>query len=153
VSSLKKTGDHIAPLAGMRVMVIDDSRTIRHSAEICLAQAGCEVILAENGFDALSMIAKHEPDVIFVDIVMPRLDGYQTCALIRKSRKHCATPVIMLSSKDSMFDRARGRMVGSHDHLAKPFSKENLLKAVDAHLSKHNPRKADKPKHERSELR
>ena len=116
-------------------MVIDDSNTIRRSAEIFLMQAGCQVILAENGFDALSKIADHQPDVIFVDIMMPRLDGYQTCALIKKNGKHKSTPVIMLSSKDSLFDRARGRMVGSDEYLTKPFSKDSLLKAVDAHLA------------------
>jgi twitching motility two-component system response regulator PilG len=122
-------------LSGVRVMVIDDSNTIRRSAEIFLMQAGCQVILAENGFDALSKIADHQPDVIFVDIMMPRLDGYQTCALIKKNGKHKSTPVIMLSSKDSLFDRARGRMVGSDEYLTKPFSKDSLLKAVDAHLA------------------
>src|SRR6058998_3126908 len=93
-------------LSGVRVMVIDDSNTIRRSAEIFLMQAGCQVILAENGFDALAKIADHQPDLVFVDIMMPRLDGYQTCALIKKSSKHRDTPVIMLSSKDSLFDRA-----------------------------------------------
>ena len=122
-------------ISGTRVMVIDDSNTIRRSAEIFLMQAGCQVILAENGFDALSKIADHQPDVIFVDIMMPRLDGYQTCALIKKNGKHKATPVIMLSSKDSLFDRARGRMVGSDEYLTKPFSKESLLKAVETHLA------------------
>jgi twitching motility two-component system response regulator PilG len=121
------------PLAGVRVMVIDDSNTIRRSAEIFLMQAGCQVILAENGFDALAKIADHQPDLIFVDIMMPRLDGYQTCALIKKNAKHRSTPVIMLSSKDSLFDRARGRMVGSDEYLTKPFSKESLLKAVETH--------------------
>jgi twitching motility two-component system response regulator PilG len=116
-------------------MVIDDSNTIRRSAEIFLMQAGCQVILAENGFDALSKIADHQPDVIFVDIMMPRLDGYQTCALIKKNGKHKTTPVIMLSSKDSLFDRARGRMVGSDEYLTKPFSKDSLLKAVETHLT------------------
>jgi twitching motility two-component system response regulator PilG len=119
-------------------MVIDDSNTIRRSAEIFLMQAGCQVILAENGFDALSKIADHRPDVIFVDIMMPRLDGYQTCALIKKNSKHRATPVIMLSSKDSLFDRARGRMVGSDEYLTKPFSKDSLLKAVETHLAVAN---------------
>jgi twitching motility two-component system response regulator PilG len=119
-------------------MVIDDSNTIRRSAEIFLMQAGCQVILAENGFDALSKITDHRPDVIFVDIMMPRLDGYQTCALIKKNSKHRATPVIMLSSKDSLFDRARGRMVGSDEYLTKPFSKDSLLKAVETHLAVAN---------------
>jgi twitching motility two-component system response regulator PilG len=125
-------------ISGTRVMVIDDSNTIRRSAEIFLMQAGCQVILAENGFDALSKIADHQPDVIFVDIMMPRLDGYQTCALIKKNSKHRATPVIMLSSKDSLFDRARGRMVGSDEYLTKPFSKDSLLKAVETHLAVAN---------------
>lgn len=122
-------------LSGVRVMVIDDSNTIRRSAEIFLMQAGCQVILAENGFDALAKIADHQPDLIFVDIMMPRLDGYQTCALIKKNGKHKSTPVVMLSSKDSLFDRARGRMVGSDEYLTKPFSKESLLKTVEAHLA------------------
>lgn len=122
-------------LSGVRVMVIDDSNTIRRSAEIFLMQAGCQVILAENGFDALAKIADHQPDLIFVDIMMPRLDGYQTCALIKKNGKHKTTPVIMLSSKDSLFDRARGRMVGSDEYLTKPFSKDSLLKTVEAHLA------------------
>ena len=123
-------------LTGVRVMVIDDSNTIRRSAEMFLSQAGCEVILAENGFDALGKIDAARPDVIFVDILMPRLDGYQTCALLRKSGKHGAITIIMLSSKDSMFDRARGRMAGSDEHLTKPFTKENLLKAVDDQVSR-----------------
>ena len=125
-------------LSGVRVMVIDDSNTIRRSAEIFLIQAGCQVILAENGFDALAKIADHHPDLIFVDIMMPRLDGYQTCSLIKKNGKHKDTPVIMLSSKDSLFDRARGRMVGSDEYLTKPFSKESLLKTVEAHLLARN---------------
>jgi twitching motility two-component system response regulator PilG len=125
-------------LSGVRVMVIDDSNTIRRSAEIFLMQAGCQVILAENGFDALAKIADHHPDLIFVDIMMPRLDGYQTCSLIKKNGKHKDTPVIMLSSKDSLFDRARGRMVGSDEYLTKPFSKESLLKTVEAHLLARN---------------
>src|SRR5207253_10641397 len=119
-----------AALSGVKVMVIDDSNTIRRSAEIFLVQAGCQVILADNGFDALAKIADHQPDLIFVDIMMPRLDGYQTCALIKKSGKHRATPVIMLSSKDSLFDRARGRLVGSDEYLTKPLTKESLLRAA-----------------------
>ncbi|HVB49111.1 MAG TPA: response regulator [Burkholderiales bacterium] len=122
-----------AALAGVKVMVIDDSNTIRRSAEIFLLQAGCSVILAEDGFDALAKIADHQPDVIFVDIMMPRLDGYQTCALIKKSSKFSATPVVMLSSKDGLFDRARGRMAGSNEYLTKPFTKENLLRTVATH--------------------
>ena len=101
-----------ANLAGLKVMVIDDSNTIRRSAEIFLVQAGCKVILAEDGFDALSKITDHQPEVILVDIMMPRLDGYQTCALIKRNARFANTPVIMLSSKDGLFDRARGGMVG-----------------------------------------
>ena len=120
-------------LKGVKVMVIDDSNTIRRSAEIFLNQAGCEVILAQDGFDALSKITDHEPDVVFVDIMMPRLDGYQTCSLIKRNAKYRATPVIMLSSKDGLFDRARGRMVGSDQYLTKPFTKHTLLTAVREH--------------------
>jgi twitching motility two-component system response regulator PilG len=123
-----------ATLAGAKVMVIDDSNTIRRSAEIFLLQAGCTVILAEDGFDALAKITDHQPDLIFVDIMMPRLDGYQTCALIKKNTRFHQTPVVMLSSKDGLFDRARGRMVGSDQYLTKPFTKESLLKAVGTHV-------------------
>lgn len=119
---------------GARVLVIDDSNTIRRSAEIFLVQAGCQVVLAEDGFDALAKIADHHPDIVFCDIMMPRLDGYQTCALIKKNPRFGVTPVIMLSSKDGLFDRARGRMVGSDEYLTKPFTKDSLLKAVAAHL-------------------
>jgi twitching motility two-component system response regulator PilG len=122
-------------LTGVKVMVIDDSNTIRRSAEIFLAQAGCRVVLAEDGFDALAKVADHQPDVVFVDIMMPRLDGYQTCALIKKNQRFAGTPVIMLSSKDGLFDRARGRMVGSDEYLTKPFTKESLLRAVAAHVA------------------
>jgi twitching motility two-component system response regulator PilG len=134
-----------AHFAGLRVMVIDDSNTIRRSAEIFLAQAGCEVILAQNGFESLAKVDSHEPDLIFVDILMPRLNGYQTCALIKKSARHRATPVVMLSSKDTMFDRARGRLAGSNEHLSKPFTKENLLKMVDAQTASR-PRRQPMPK-------
>jgi twitching motility two-component system response regulator PilG len=120
----------VASLTGIKVMIIDDSNTIRRSAEIFLVQAGCQVILAEDGFDALSKIADHQPDVIFCDIMMPRLDGYQTCALIKKNPRFAATPLIMLSSKDGLFDRARGRMVGSDQYLTKPFTKNSLLQSV-----------------------
>lgn len=128
----------VADLTGVKVMVIDDSNTIRRSAEIFLTQAGCEVILAEDGFDALAKIADHQPQVIFVDIMMPRLDGYQTCALIKKNSRFGTTPVVMLSSKDGLFDRARGRMVGSDQYLTKPFTQATLLDAVStyAHKSK-----------------
>ena len=120
----------MSDIAGVKVMVIDDSNTIRRSAEIFLAQAGCQVVLAEDGFDALAKIADHAPDLIFVDIMMPRLDGYQTCALIKKNPRLKATPVIMLSSKDGLFDRARGRLAGSDEYLTKPFTKESLLRSV-----------------------
>jgi len=122
-------------LAGVKVMVIDDSNTIRRSAEIFLKQSGCEVFLAEDGFDALSKIATHLPDVIFVDIMMPRLDGYQTCSLIKRNPRFKSTPVIMLSSKDGLFDRARGRMVGSDQYLTKPFTQESLLEAVSTYAT------------------
>jgi twitching motility two-component system response regulator PilG len=117
----------------LKVLVIDDSNTIRRSAEIFLAQAGCQVVLAEDGFDALAKIADHAPDLIFVDIMMPRLDGYQTCALIKKNARLKSTPVIMLSSKDGLFDRARGRLAGSDEYLTKPFTKESLLRSVASH--------------------
>jgi twitching motility two-component system response regulator PilG len=121
-------------IAGLKIMVIDDSSTIRRSAEIFLVQAGCQVILAEDGFDALAKINDHQPDLIFCDILMPRLDGYQTCSLIKKSARFNGTPVVMLSSKDGLFDRARGRMVGSDEYLTKPFTKDSLLKTVDLHV-------------------
>ncbi|MDQ5927114.1 response regulator [Aquabacterium sp.] len=113
-----------------KILVIDDSNTIRRSAEIFLKQGGYEVVLAEDGFDALSKVNDHVPDVIFCDILMPRLDGYQTCAIIKRNPKFTGTPVIMLSSKDGLFDKARGRMVGSQDYLTKPFTKDQLLQAV-----------------------
>jgi twitching motility two-component system response regulator PilG len=116
--------------AAVRVLVIDDSNTIRRSAEIFLRQGGHEVVLAEDGFDALAKVNDHTPDLIFCDILMPRLDGYQTCAIIKRNPRFTAVPVIMLSSKDGVFDKARGRMVGSEDYLTKPFTKEQLLRAV-----------------------
>ena len=122
----------LSKLRDVKVMVIDDSNTIRRSAEIFLVQAGCQVVLAEDGFDALAKIADHQPRVIFCDIMMPRLDGYQTCSLIKKNPRFKATPVIMLSSKDGLFDRARGRMVGSDQYLTKPFTKDSLLQTVAA---------------------
>ena len=115
----------------IKVLVIDDSNTIRRSAEMFLRQAGFEVILAEDGFDALAKISDHQPRVIFVDILMPRLDGYQTCAIIKRNAKFSSVPVVMLSSKDGVFDKARGRMVGSEEYLTKPFTKEQLLRAVE----------------------
>ncbi len=117
-----------------KVLVIDDSNTIRRSAELCLRQAGYEVILAEDGFDALAKISDHQPQVIFVDIMMPRLDGYQTCALIKQNTLLKVTPVIMLSSKDGVFDRARGRLAGSDRYLTKPFTKEALIEEVEQTL-------------------
>lgn len=117
-------------LADLKVMVIDDSNTIRRSAEIFLKQSGCQVILAEDGFDALAKISNLLPNLIFVDIMMPRLDGYQTCALIKRNTRYKSIPVIMLSSKDGLFDRARGRMVGSDQYLTKPFTQESLLQAI-----------------------
>ena len=130
--------DNPNDLTGIKVMVIDDSNTIRRSAEIFLLKTGCEVILAEDGFDALAKITDHQPQVIFVDIMMPRLDGYQTCALIKKNPRLRDTPVIMLSSKDGLFDRARGRLVGSDEYLTKPFTKDTLLEAVRRHRPKGN---------------
>ena len=118
----------------VKVMVIDDSKTIRRSAETLLKKAGCEVVTAIDGFEALAKITEHKPDIIFVDIMMPRLDGYQTCALIKNNQTFKGTPVIMLSSKDSIFDRARGRIVGSEEYLTKPFSKEDLINAITSHV-------------------
>ena len=122
-------------LSGTKVMVIDDSSTIRRSAELFLTQAGCQVVLAEDGFAALAKIADENPRLIFCDILMPRLDGYQTCALIKKNPRFAATPVIMLSSKDGLFDKARGRMAGSDQYLTKPFTQQDLLKAVTDHVA------------------
>ncbi len=122
-----------AGTAGARVLVIDDSNTIRRSAEIFLRQGGHEVVLAEDGFDALAKVVDHAPELIFCDILMPRLDGYQTCAIIKRNPRFAHVPVIMLSSKDGLFDKARGRMVGSQDYLTKPFTKEQLLRAVESH--------------------
>jgi twitching motility two-component system response regulator PilG len=119
-----------------KVMVIDDSQTIRRTAETLLAREGYEVITAQDGFEALSKIADHHPDIIFVDIMMPRLDGYQACALIKGNPKFSSIPVIMLSSKDGLFDRARGRIVGSDEYLTKPFTKDELIGAVRAHIRK-----------------
>lgn len=121
-------------LSGITVMVIDDSNTIRKSAEIFLAQAGAHVVLADDGFDALAKINDYQPAVIFCDIMMPRLDGYQTCSLIKKNSHFAATPVVMLSSRDGLFDRARGQAAGSNEYLTKPFTKDNLLNAVALHL-------------------
>ena len=121
-------------LNGLKVLVIDDSKTIRRTAETLLSKEGCKVFTAEDGFDALSKIADHRPDIVFVDIMMPRLDGYQTCSLIKHNKMFRSTPVIMLSSKDGLFDRARGRMVGSEHYLTKPFTKDELLNAIETHV-------------------
>ena len=127
----------IEAISGLKVMVIDDSNTIRRSAEIFLKQSGCEVVLAEDGFDALAKLSDHGPDIVFCDVLMPRLDGYQTCALIKKSPRFHDIPVVMLSSKDGLFDRARGRLVGSEEYLTKPFTKDSLLKCVAEHSRKN----------------
>ena len=116
--------------SGLKVLVIDDSNTIRRSAEIFLKQGGHEVLLADDGFDALAKVNDYQPDVIFCDILMPRLDGYQTCAIIKRNARFSGVPIVMLSSKDGVFDKARGRMVGSQNHLTKPFTKDQLLQTV-----------------------
>ena len=116
--------------SGLKVLVIDDSNTIRRSAEIFLKQGGHEVMLAEDGFDALAKVNDYHPDLIFCDILMPRLDGYQTCAIIKRNARFSNVPIVMLSSKDGVFDKARGRMVGSQDYLTKPFTKDQLLQTV-----------------------
>jgi twitching motility two-component system response regulator PilG len=123
-------------LGGLKVLVIDDSKTIRRTAETLLAKEGCEVFTAVDGFDALSKIADHQPDIVFVDIMMPRLDGYQTCSLIKHNKVFRSIPVIMLSSKDGLFDRARGRIVGSEHYLTKPFTRDELLSAIERHVSR-----------------
>lgn len=122
-----------AEFSGLKVMVVDDSKTIRRTAETLLAKVGCIIDTAVDGFDALGRIPAFEPDLIFIDILMPRLDGYQTCALIKNNRRFRRTPVILLSSKDSIFDKARGRIVGADDYLTKPFTSEELLAALRQH--------------------
>jgi twitching motility two-component system response regulator PilG len=121
-------------LSGLKVMVIDDSKTIRRTAETLLKKEGCEVVTAIDGFEALAKISDQQPNIIFVDIMMPRLDGYQTCALIKNNQMFKSTPVIMLSSKDGLFDKARGRIVGSEQYLTKPFTREELLGAIRRHV-------------------
>ena len=123
----------------LKVMVIDDSKTIRRTAETLLQREGCEVVTAVDGFEALSKIAEANPDIVFVDIMMPRLDGYQTCALIKNNSAFRSTPVIMLSSKDGLFDKAKGRIVGSDQYLTKPFSKEELIGAIKTHVPAFTP--------------
>ena len=121
-------------LAGLKVMVIDDSKTIRRTAETLLKKEGCEVLTAVDGFEALAKISDQKPAIIFVDIMMPRLDGYQTCALIKNNPQFRSTPVIMLSSKDGLFDKARGRIVGAEQYLTKPFTRDELLGAIHSHV-------------------
>ncbi len=121
-------------LGGVKVMVIDDSKTIRRTAELLLRKEGCEVVTATDGFDALHRIVDSEPDIIFVDIMMPRLDGYQTCALVKRHEHYRHTPVVMLSSRDGLFDRARGRLVGCEEYLTKPFTREELVGAIRRHV-------------------
>lgn len=122
-------------LNGLKILVVDDSKTIRRTAETLLTKEGCQVFTAIDGFDALSKIADHQPDLIFVDIMMPRLDGYETCSLIKHNKMFRQTPVIMLSSKDGLFDRARGRIVGSEQYLTKPFTKDELLGAISNQIN------------------
>lgn len=119
-----------AQLNGLRVMVVDDSKTIRRTAETLLAKEGCAVQTAVDGFEALAMIADQQPHIIFVDIMMPRLDGYQTCALIKNNQQFKSTPVVMLSSKDGLFDKAKGRVVGAEQYLTKPFTRDELIQAI-----------------------
>jgi len=122
-------------LNGLKILVVDDSKTIRRTAETLLSKEGCQVFTAIDGFDALSKVADHQPDLIFVDIMMPRLDGYQTCSLIKHNKIYKKIPVIMLSSKDGLFDRARGRIVGSEQYLTKPFTKDELLGAISNQIN------------------
>lgn len=126
-----------ADLDGLKVMVIDDSKTIRRSAESLLAEYGCTVLTANDGFEAMAAVSDHEPDIIFVDIMMPRLDGYQVCALIKNNPRYKNIPVVMLSSRDGLFDRARGRIVGSTEYLTKPFTRDELVKAVTENAVQH----------------
>lgn len=130
------SAEDTSDLVGLKVMVIDDSKTIRRTAETLLKKAGCEVLTATDGFAALSVIADSHPDLIFVDIMMPRLDGYQTCALIKHNELYRDIPVIMLSSKDGLFDRARGRIVGSEQYLTKPFTRDELLSSIRRYAAK-----------------
>lgn len=127
--------DNSGNLSGLKVMVIDDSKTIRRTAETLLKREGCEVVTASDGFEALAKIVEQHPHIIFVDVMMPRLDGYQTCALIKNNQVFKSTPVIMLSSKDGLFDKARGRIVGSEQYLTKPFTREELLGAIRSHVT------------------
>lgn len=128
----------LAENSGLKVMVIDDSKTIRRSAESLLQKAGYEVLTADNGFEALPIISSQHPDIIFIDIMMPRLDGYQTCALVKNNPKYRDIPIVMLSSKDGLFDRAKGRVVGAEQYLTKPFTRDDLLDAIRIHLLDKN---------------
>ncbi|MEX1199345.1 MAG: twitching motility response regulator PilG [Methylophaga sp.] len=130
--------ENLTEFTGLKVMVIDDSKTIRRSAESLLQKAGCDVITADNGFEALPMISAQHPDIMFIDIMMPRLDGYQTCALVKNNAKYRDIPIIMLSSKDGLFDRAKGKVVGAEQYLTKPFTRDDLLGAIRTHLLNKN---------------
>lgn len=130
--------DNITEFTGLKVMVIDDSNTIRRTAETLLKKAGCDVLIADNGFEALPIISANRPDILFIDIMMPRLDGYQTCALVKNNPNFRDIPIIMLSSKDGLFDRAKGRVVGAEQYLTKPFTKDDLLGAIRTHLLERN---------------
>ena len=134
VESPMDQANDAGPAHGLKVMVIDDSKTIRRTAESLLKREGYDVVTASDGYEALAKIADHQPQIIFVDIMMPRLDGYQTCALIKNHQMFKSTPVIMLSSKDGLFDKARGRIVGSEQYLTKPFTREELLSAIRTHV-------------------
>jgi len=123
-----------ASFEGIKVVVIDDSKTIRRTAETLLKKAGCEVITATDGFESLSKVMEHQPNIIFVDIMMPRLDGYQTCALIKNNPAFKKTPVVMLSSKDGLFERARSRIVGAEHYMTKPFTREELLNTIKTYV-------------------
>ncbi|WP_438970594.1 twitching motility response regulator PilG [Methylophaga sp.] len=126
--------ENITEFNGLKVMIIDDSNTIRRTAETLLKKAGCTVLTADNGFEALPIISANHPDILFIDIMMPRLDGYQTCALVKNNPKFQEIPIVMLSSKDGLFDRAKGRVVGAEQYLTKPFTKDDLLGAIRTHL-------------------
>ena len=126
--------DNQTEFSGLKVMIIDDSKTIRRTAEKLLTKAGCEVLTAEDGFESLPIISTQHPDIIFIDILMPRLDGYQTCSLVKSNPTFSDIPIIMLSSKDGLFDRAKGRVVGAEQYLTKPFTREDLLGAIRTHL-------------------
>lgn len=135
LNTIENNTENAAEAVSLCVLVVDDSATIRRSAETMLANEGYNVVTAENGFEALSKITRHHPDLIFVDIMMPRLDGYQTCAIIKNNNDFRETPVVMLTSKDGLFDKARGRVVGSDQYLTKPFTREELLGAVKQHAT------------------